>query len=149
MYYSHHTLSQHFPHLYADTIYVWRPVLIIEVSIRRKLWKAAIRSTQAGSEKMVGKRLQRRTFTEAQWKQVVTIFDDEQIKLLDYLINGQPDPEVLHGVATVKIQEAASLIDKLFGSREMRVSFDGISPLGTPFPDVLLLNFKVTPPIPG
>lgn len=73
-------------------------------------------------------------------REVLSITEEDGVKLLQWWIRGQPTPDWLTGAVRVDRKRAAATIDRLLSFDELRFRLD-VFPYGIPVPDEVLIRF--------
>lgn len=78
---------------------------------------------------------------------VLDITEEDGIRLLQWWIRGQPNPDALTGAIRADRDHAARVIDRLLALEKSRLRLD-VFPYGIPIPDEVLIRFA-TPQAPA
>lgn len=98
---------------------------------------------QRGSEKLLEalKANRGRTLASDELERVLDLTEEDGIRLLQWWIRGQPNPDALTGAMRVDRDLAGRIIDRLLALEKSRLRLD-VFPYGIPIPDEVLIRFS-------
>lgn len=98
---------------------------------------------QRGSEKLLEalKANRGRILATDELEKVLDISQEDGIRLLQWWIRGQPNPDVLTGAIRVNRDIAGRVVDRLLAFDKSRFRLD-VFPYGIPVPDEILIRFE-------